>query len=130
MAAMADIKQRGRSWLVSGALIIVGVVVGQALPRDNAATTAQTGTMTSVSPSRDGSATEFVFDYKGSKHTYVLGNRTPWQDKPGVWHHSGLPSCMASKSQTPRPVTIGIVHVQTTGTLAGGPIVIWVKCEG
>jgi hypothetical protein len=29
MAKMADVKQRGRSWLTGAALIVVGVLVGQ-----------------------------------------------------------------------------------------------------
>ncbi len=130
MAGWADAKQRGRSWLISAALIVLGVVVGQALPRSNASTTSETGTVTSVHPSQDGSATTFVFQYKGNKQTYVLGDRTPWQDKPGAWQRSGLPSCMTSTSLTPRRMTIGVINVQTTGTLAGGPLVVWVKCEG
>jgi hypothetical protein len=130
MAGLADIKQRGRSWLLSGALIIVGVLVGQALPRSNAATSTQTGIATSIAPSHDGSAVTFVFKYKGNKHTYVLGDRTPWQDAPGVWNHSGLPSCMKSKAFAPRQITIGVINVQSSGTLTGGPLVVWIKCQG
>jgi hypothetical protein len=130
MAGWADAKKRGRSWLIAAALVAAGVLVGQGLPRNNAATAAEKGTMTSVTPSADRTGADFVFQVNGSSQTLALGDRTPWQDKPGVWHHSGLPSCMLARSTAPRHITVGIIDVQATGTLPGGPLVVWVKCEG
>lgn len=130
MAKMADVKQRGRSWLIGVALIVVGVLVGQAIPRDTAAPAAESGTLTSATKGACGSGTAIVFQYKGSRQTFTLGDRTPWQDKPGVWHPGGLPSCMTPSARTPSHITIGVVNVQSTGTLAGGLLVVWIRCEG
>jgi hypothetical protein len=37
---------------------------------------------------------------------------------------------MTPKARTPRRITIGVITVQSTGTLPGGPLVVWVKCQG
>jgi hypothetical protein len=130
MASVADVKQRGRTWLIGAALIVVGVLVGQALPRHSASPSQESGTLMSFGPNTAGSGTNFVFQFKGSKQTYTVGDITPWQTKPGIWHHNGPPACMVPKSPTPRPITIGVVSIDSSGTLPGGPLVAWVKCEG
>jgi hypothetical protein len=126
MASMTDLKQRGRSWLISGALIVVGVLVGQVVPHSTATATAESGTLTAVS--RHGADSGLVFEYKGNKATYTLQSSTPWQDKPGAWHSSGQPSCLTAK--LPLRVTLGVVNVQATGTLPERHLVAWIKCEG
>jgi hypothetical protein len=128
MASMTDLKQRGRSWLIAGALIVVGVLAGQVVPRATATPTSEKGTLTSISS--DGGGTDIVFSYQGNKHTFALQDRTPWQDKPGVWHQSGVPSCLTPNSPTPHLITLGVINVQATGTLAGRSLVVWVKCAG
>jgi hypothetical protein len=130
MAKMADVKQRGRSWLIGGALIVVGVLAGQALPRGTAAPAAETGTLTSVHQAKSGPGTTIGFEYKGARQAFVLGNRTSWQDKPGVWHPGGQPTCLALTAHTPQRITIGVITVQATGTLPATQLVVWVKCEG
>jgi len=89
MAKMADVKQRGRSWLIGVALIVVGVLVGQAIPRDTAAPAAESGTLTSATKGAGGSGTAIVFQYKGSRQTFTLGDRTPWQGQQADLHARG-----------------------------------------
>jgi hypothetical protein len=128
MATMKDLKQRGRSWLIAGALIVVGVLVGQVVPHSTATATAENGTLTSVS--QHGADSSIVFQYKGSKQAFTVQSSTPWQVKPGVWHSTGQPSCLASKPRTPLHITLGVINVQAAGTLPEQHLVVWIKCEG
>lgn len=131
MAKLSDVKQRGRSWLVAAVFIVIGVVVGQLIPRSTVTPASETGTVTAVKPGAGGSGADFVFKpQSGSPQSYAFSDRTPWQDKPGTWHRSGMPSCMVPQSGKPRRVTIGVVNVKASGTQPGGPLVVWVQCQG
>jgi len=130
MASMADVTQRGRSLLFGVVLIVVGVFVGHALPQNTATPAAEIGTVTYVKLQTGGSGTQFVFKPKsGGQQTYQLDTPTPWQNKPGSWHLSGMPTCLVPNSHIPHRVTIGVITVQPTDSLAGGPFIAWIKCQ-
>jgi hypothetical protein len=129
--AISDVTKRGRTWLIGAALIVLGVVVGHSIPQNSATPKAETGMATPVS-SRAGSAVTFSFTPKGgSKAFYQLENPTLWQDKLGAWHKTGQPTCLSAPSTKPRPITIGVVAVQSSDSApANSNLVAWVKCQG
>ena len=133
MAKVSDVTQRARTWLIWAVLVVVGVVVGQALPQNTATPKAESGTVTAVNATATG--TTFVFrpvvgTKVGTQQSLGLLNSTAWQSKPGDWHTGGLPSCMSLKPHQTHHLMLGVVAVKGTGTLPDETLVVWVKCEG
>ena len=98
MAGWSDIQSRGRTWLVSGVLIALGVVVGYELPQSTVSPKTVVGTV--QPPTGKGNAhrpgTEFGFKpASGSAQNYWFVDYTPWRATPnGKWKTSGTPPCL------------------------------------
>ncbi len=119
--------QRFRTWLIGAALIVIGVIVGYALPQNSVSPKSEVGTVTSVHGSMGGTNANVQFKAKGatSSVTYPLDAPTPWQPKSGApWRTHGQPSCLAAGDK----VTLGVVNVDGVGSAPGGERIIWVEC--
>ncbi len=138
MASTKNLAKRGQAWLTYGALLLLGILVGHAIPGNSATPNSVTGATSAAS----GGADTFKLAPKGAKATsYKLTNQTVWQVTPGAWK-SGMPPCLAgdfvrttSSSGAPKPaaasskqVTIGVISVPSV--TGGGPLqlVVWVRC--
>jgi len=132
MAKVADMQQAARSWLTWGAILVLGVLVGHALPASSASPKSETGVATGITPGTSGSGSSFVFQTKGiAAQNLQLRDRTPWQAVPGgAWHSSGQPTCLVPGSATPSKVTLGLITVSPVGSAPGETIVAWVECGG
>ena len=155
MPGWADIQSRGRSWLVGGVLIAIGVAVGYALPQSSASPQSEVGTVApytgKTSTVRPGE--EFTFTPKnGTKQNYWFVSSVPWQaSSTSKWVYKGTPPCLTfapmsrsasraksskTKSASPSPsptsapdqVTLGLVNVHGVGSAPGGEMVVWVEC--
>lgn len=124
-------QQRMRTWLIGAVFIVVGVLVGYALPQNSVSPKSEVGTVMSVhgSVSSGGAGIEFkTKGVTGAVH-YALVDPTPWQAKPGgVWHLTGQPSCLVPDSTTPMRVTLGVISVHPVGSAPGNPMVVWIEC--
>jgi hypothetical protein len=132
MAGWSDLQTRGRSWLVSGALLAVGVAVGYALPQSNVSPKSETGTVSPAPSATSGPGTMFVFKTKsGSKQTFRFVESTPWQvSKSGKWNWTGIPPCLTPQTGTSSKVTLGVVNIHAVDTAPGRTMVAWVECYG
>jgi len=110
MAGWADIQSRGRTWLVSGVLIALGVVVGYELPQSSVSPKSEVGTVRPPTGKGDAHRPGTEFGFKptsGSAQNYWFVDYTPWQATPnGKWKTSGIPTCLkpaeaAAKSSKP-----------------------------
>jgi|SRR5215469_8543138 len=132
MAGIGDLDflQRGRRVVVGAVMLLLGGVVGYALPQSSASPAAEAGSVLSVGNITKDSG--ILFDFKpakGPKQTFRLQTATPWQDKPsGHWHSQGQPACVVPGSTTPTAATLGVVTVQSAGSAPGRSIVVWVEC--
>jgi hypothetical protein len=118
---------RLRTWLIGAALIVVGVIVGYALPQNSVSPKAEAGTVVSVKGQLGGPKASLTFKATGvsAPVTYPLDAPTPWQTKSGAtWHSTGTPSCLTPGSK----VTLGVVNVDGVGSAPGGERIIWVEC--
>ncbi len=121
--------QRLRNWLIGAVLVVVGVLVGYALPQHTASPKSETGTITQVRGAMGGKGATLVFKEKGQRGTvsFPMQDPIPWQaNSSGGWHGSGQPSCLASGTK----VTLGVITVHSNGSTPGGPMIVWVKCYG
>lgn len=126
-------QQRVRSWLVSAVLLVVGVLVGYALPQNSVSPKSEVGQVISVQGSVGSASAGIEFKTKGVNGLvhYALEDPTPWQAKPnGTWHSSGQPSCLVPDSKTPVKVTLGVISVHPVGSAPGNPMVVWIECYG
>jgi len=116
--------QRFRTWLIWGALVVIGVIVGYALPQNSVAPKSEMGTVTSVQGTSPNLTV--TFKTKGtSPVTFHLENPTPWQAKSGgTWFMHSSPSCLTQGAK----VTLGVVTVDPVGSAPGGAMVTWVEC--
>jgi len=135
MAGWSDLQTRGRSWLVSGVLLAIGVAVGYALPQNNVSPKSETGTVSPVSPApgkTSGPGTMFVFKTSsGSKQTFRFVESTPWQvNKSGRWNWTGTPPCLTPQRGTSSKVTLGVVNIHAVDTAPGRLMVAWIECYG
>lgn len=132
MAKIADMKRRGRSWLTSLVLIALGVGVGQLVPHRSVTPATVTGMVTSVSPLPGSAGSKLQFTPAGgTRQSYQVPAPTPWRSTAsGAWHSSGRPTCLVPHSSKPRKITLGVVTVQSSGPVRGGPLVVWVQCQG
>jgi hypothetical protein len=132
MAGFADLgfMQRGRRLVVGAVMLLLGGVIGYALPQSNASPASEAGSVLSVGHPTTGSG--ILFDFKpakGLKETFQLQADTPWQGKPsGRWHPRGQPACVVPGSTTPTAATLGVVTVRPVGSAPGRSIVAWVEC--
>jgi len=125
-----DLLQRGRRYLVGAVMVVIGGVVGYALPRSTAQPATQPGTVTAVRGD-NGTVTSIVFKPRnGTAQTLRLGNPTPWRTSSGGPWHTGRPACLDPGSAKPVLVTLGVVDLDSAGTPANGPMVVWVGCYG
>jgi hypothetical protein len=121
--------QRLRGWLVGAVLIVVGVLVGYALPQSTASPKSEIGTVTKVNGVVGSTGSSLVFKVKGQQGTisYPMQDQVPWQDKSGgTWHSTSEPSCLVPGAK----VTLGVISVHAVGSAPGGPMVVWVECYG
>jgi hypothetical protein len=125
-----DFMQRGRRLFVGAVMLLLGGVVGYALPQNNASPATEAGTVLSVANPTKDSVTLLDFKpAKGPKEMFTLQAATPWQNTPsGPWHFKGQPACMVPGSTTPTAATLGVVTVRSTGSAPGRTIVAWVEC--
>lgn len=113
-------------------MLLLGGVVGYALPQSNASPTSESGSVTSVGNTSISAGTSFHFKpAKSPAEPLLLQNATPWQGKPsGPWHLKGLPTCIVPGTTTPTKATLGIVTARSIGSAPGRQIVVWVECYG
>lgn len=124
-------QQRFRTWLVGAVLIIVGVLVGYALPTNSVSPKSEVGNVMSVSGSIGSANAGLEFKTKGVHGLvhYMLENPTPWQATPnGTWHNTGQPSCLQPGSTTAVKVTLGVISVHSVGSAPGNPMIVWIEC--
>jgi hypothetical protein len=124
-------QQRMRTWLIGAVLIVVGVLVGYALPQNSVSPKSEVGKIMSVTGTIGSAGAGFEFKTKGVKGLahYTLEDPTPWQAKPsGTWHNTGQPSCLVPGSKTPVKVTLGVISVHPVGSAPGNPMVVWIEC--
>jgi len=125
--------KRLRGWLVGAVLIVVGVLVGYALPQSTVTPKSEVGLVTEVHGSIGSTSASLVFKTKGVAGTvsYPLIDPTPWQaSSGGTWHSNGQPPCLIPGSTTPTKVTLGVISVHAVGAAPGGAYVMWVECYG
>ena len=134
MAGFGDLEfmQRGRRVVVGAVMLVLGGVVGYALPQSNASPASDSGKVTSVGNTTKDAGTPFDFQpTKGPRESLLLQDGTPWQDTPaGLWHKKGLPTCIVPGPTTPMKATLGIVTARSVGSAPGRSIVVWVECYG
>ena len=124
-------QQRMRTWLVGAVLIVVGVLVGYALPQNAVSPKSEIGWVMSVHGSIGSAGASFEFKTKGVTGFvhYTLEDPTPWQANPkGAWHNSGQPSCLVPDSNSPVKVTLGVISVHPVGSAPGNPMAVWIEC--
>lgn len=125
-----DVMQRARRLSVGVVMLVLGGVVGYALPQSNASPRSEIGEVTSVGNTTTDAGLRFAFKpTKGHALNLKFQDATPWQDKPsGPWHSKGRPSCLVPGSTTSATATIGVVTATAVGSAPGRPIVVWVEC--
>lgn len=132
MAGFADLDmmQRARRLTVGFVMLVLGGVVGYALPQSNASPSSETGSVTSVGNTTTDAGLRFSFTAtKGKPQSLRLQDATPWQKtSSGRWYSKGQPSCLIAGSTTPVKVTLGVVTARPVGSAPGRPIVVWVEC--
>jgi hypothetical protein len=128
-----DVMQRARRLTVGLVMVVLGGVVGYALPKSSAAPSGEIGSVTSVGNTTTDAGLRFSFtDSKSGKAQnlrFLYG--TPWQKTAsGQWNHKGQPACLLPGTTSSVKVTLGIITSSSDGTAPGGPIVAWVECYG
>jgi hypothetical protein len=134
MAGFGDLEfmQRGRRLVVGIVMLGLGGVIGYAVPKSNAAPTAQTGTIKSV----DNATTNAGILFKVKAHKvhglqqFRWQDGTPWRDSKGHWHDKGRPDCLIPGSPAPAKITVGAVDVQAASDARARTVLVWVKCYG
>lgn len=92
-------------------MLVVGGVIGFALPHHLAFAQSQTGTVSSVTLGKNGAATTFMFTRTGGRPVRVWAP-TVWQATPtGAWHTTGLAPCLSAGKK----VTLGLVDTSNSG---------------
>ena len=125
-----DVMQRGRRLAVGAVMLVLGGVVGYALPKSDASPSSQTGEVVSVGNTTQNAGLRFTFNPdKGSTEKFLLQDATPWQDaRSGHWRSKGLPPCLVPGSTVPAKATLGVVTASAVGSAPGRRIVVWVEC--
>jgi hypothetical protein len=127
-----DVMQRARRLTVGVVMLVVGGVIGYALPQSNASPSSEVGSITSVDNTTKDAGLRFSFTPdKGKPEPLRLQDATPWQKtSTGRWIPAGQPACLVPGSTTAVKVTLGIVTARAVGSAPGRPIVVWVECYG
>ena len=132
MADFGDLEfmQRGRRFVVGIVILGLGGVIGFALPKNNAAPRAETGTVMSVDNATQNAGIHFAVKVKkvDEEQQFRWQEATPWRDKTGQWHYKSMPTCLVPGSTKPTKVTVGVVDVQSANSAPGRTVVVWVKC--
>jgi hypothetical protein len=121
--------QRFRGWLIGAVLVVVGVLVGYALPQSTASPKSELGTVMKVSGAVGVNGSTLMFKVKGQPAPvkYPTQDRIPWQAKSGgTWTHGDEPPCLVPGTK----VTLGVISVHQDGTAPGGAMIVWVECYG
>jgi hypothetical protein len=126
--AVADMTQRLRPYLIGAILLVVGVIVGYALPSNTVSPKSEIGVVKVVRGTMAGEDANFSFKPNGTKTKlvrYFIADPTPWQAKSGAkWDHHGLPTCLKPGAT----VTIGVINVRAVSPAPGRPVIAWVEC--
>jgi hypothetical protein len=134
MAGFGDLEfmQRGRRVLVGAVMLVLGGVVGYALPQSNASPASASGSVISVGNTTTDAGTLLDFQpAKGPRESLQLQDATPWQGTAsGPWHMKGQPPCIVPGTTTRTKVTLGIVTARSVGSAPGRQIIVWVECYG
>src|SRR5258708_36630557 len=108
----------GRRLLGGAVMVVVGGVVGYALPESNASPTSASGSLISV-----GNATKdagILLDFqpaKGPRESLQLQDATPWQGTAaGPWHMKGQPPSTGPRTTPRTQMTLGIVTARSRGS--------------
>lgn len=132
MAGFSDLEfmQRGRRLVVGVVMLVLGGVVGFALPHSNASPSSVKGSVVSVGNTTSNAGLQFDFlPVKGTRETFRFQPATPWQKSPtSSWKFEGQPPCLVAGSTSGMPATIGVVNVAGTGNAPGRSLVVWVEC--
>ncbi|MGI9006545.1 MAG: hypothetical protein ACR2FU_10170 [Streptosporangiaceae bacterium] len=132
MADFSDLEfmQRGRRLVVGVVMLLVGGVVGFALPHSNASPSSQKGSILSVGNATTNAGMTFEFrPVKGKTETFRWQPATPWQKTPAShWKFKGKPWCLVAGNTAAMPATVGVVNVAGTGSAPGRSVVVWVEC--
>ncbi len=118
---------RLRNWFIGAVLVVVGVLVGYALPQHTASPSSEVGTVMKVHGVVGAQGSTLLFKVKGKSGTvsYPAQDRIPWQAKSGgTWQHSTEPSCLVPGTK----VTLGVISVHQDGSAPGGSMIVWVEC--
>lgn len=118
---------RLRNWFIGAVLVVVGVLVGYALPQHTASPSSEVGTVMKVHGVVGDQGSTLLFKVKGKSGTvsYPTQDRIPWQAKSGgTWLHSTEPSCLVPGTK----VTLGVISVHQDGSAPGGSMIVWVEC--
>jgi hypothetical protein len=122
--------QRFRGWLIGAVLVVVGVLVGYALPQNSASPKSEPGTVMKVNGAVGASGSTLMFKAAKGQSTpvkYPTQDLIPWQAKSGgTWIHKNEPPCLVAGTK----VTLGVISVHQDGTAPGGPMIVWVECYG
>ena len=127
-----DVMQRARRLTVGAVMLVLGGVVGYALPQSNASPSSESGSITSVGNTTTDAGLRFSFTAtKGKPQNLRFQDATPWQKTAsGRWFYKGRPTCLVPGTTGSVKVTLGIVTARAVGSAPGGPIVVWVECYG
>jgi hypothetical protein len=105
-----DVAQRSRRLFTGAFMLVVGGVIGFALPHHNAFAQSQTGTVSSVTVGKNGAATVFTFTRTGGQPVRLWAPAV-WQATPtGAWHTTGLAPCLTAGKK----VTLGMVDASSS----------------
>ncbi len=125
-----DVMQRGRRLVVGVVMLLLGGVVGYALPKSDASPRSETGEVVGVGNATTDAGLRFTFNPdKGQTQKFLLQEATPWQGtRSGHWHYKGLAPCLVPGSTIPAKVTIGVVTAGAVDSAPDRHIVVWVEC--
>jgi hypothetical protein len=125
-----DFMQRSRRLGVGVVMLVLGGVVGYALPQHSTSQNSESGQILAVGDAVPDQGPWFTFAPAGSGavQKFSLQFATAWKAVPsGNWHYAGLPTCVVPGSTMPEPATLGVVTVRGTGAKPH-KIVVWVEC--
>jgi hypothetical protein len=120
-----DVMQRSRRLLTGAVMLLVGGLIGWALPHHSASAQSEQGTVSAVTAGHGGAATMFTFTPVGGQPIRVWAPPV-WQvTQSGPWRTTGTAPCLI-KGKT---VTLGLVDVSTINSAPGNWIVSSITCD-
>jgi hypothetical protein len=126
-----DFMQRSRRLFIGAVMLVLGGVVGYALPQNNASPNSESGQILAVGDAIQNSGLWFTFMPKtnGPDLRFRLQYATAWKSSStDEWHYAGLPTCMVPGSTMPEPATLGMVSIRGSGSAPDRKIIVWVEC--